>query len=941
MLKRWFKRDLRLSVFDKEIAAFVRETEAAYPADGASHGAEAARAAYDKMCARFRAPRPTGMAVEDAALDGPAGPLKVRIYRPAGLKDDVRLLYFHGGGFVVGSLDSHDDVCAEFAAAAGRELVAVDYRLAPEHTHPAAHEDAAAAARWLAARGPYVALGDSVGGTITTALALEARGTDWAPAATVLIYPGLGGESLGLPAYREHADAPMLSVVELHACWAMRAGRPDYRGLMREDWRFAPFAAASLEGLPPTSVYSVSIDPLRDDGPAWVERLRGAGVEARLFMGGMLPHGALRARRRSKRAARFFEEICKEIKRLAEFASSSTKSAKSGIESDANRTLGSAHMSVADAKSTPQGTYSTYAELPPLPVPDFDTTMQRYLDSVEPLVPAAEFDAVKAAVAAFAAPDGLGRKLHAALVDKAAEKDNWLADWWDDVAYLAYPEPVLINSNFGISVDAGSAADDPATRAAEVAARTVDFVHQLWAETLPPETVGRNKAPIDMSLYRRIFGAARNPGLEKDEIAVHAHDQARHIFAMRKGRYFAIEALGPDGRKATVEDLRVAFQRIIDWTDASAAQEPVAVLTTERRPVWALERQRLLADPVNAATLEMIETAMFGMFFDEQPVASFNDIARSALMGQVGTRWMDKVFSYVVHPDGRISQHGEHSPADGMQFVTAFDYGCDAAAWRTMREEPAEKARSADTAEPKEHGFALTQDSRAAIKSAIAHFEAKTEDLDIEVLVFEEFGKELIKTLGTGPDSFVQMAYQLAYWRKHGRTPKTYESGQTRAFRIGRTETIRSVSVASRDFTALMDDAAAPAEKKVELLRAAFAAHGERGKLSAQAQGVDRHLLGMKLMAAEKGVTAGLELFDQEIWTRGWELSTAQLPMKALRVNGFGPVCWQGYGIGYVIRDDNVTCNISSWRSHPETGSKEFADAIAQAMRDMKGLLQA
>ena len=137
-----------------------------------------------------------------------------------------------------------------------------------------------------------------------------------------------------------------------------------------------------------------------------------------------------------------------------------------------------------------------------------------------------------------------------------------------------------------------------------------------------------------------------------------------------------------------------------------------------------------------------------------------------------------------------------------------------------------------------------------------------------------------------------------------------------------------------------MDDPSASAESKVELLRAAFAAHGERGKLAAMGQGVDRHLLGMKLIAGEQGVSDGLDLFDQEIWTRGWELSTAQLPMKGLLVNGFGPVCWQGYGIGYVIRDDSVTCHVSSWRSHPETSSASFAASIAQAMRDMKALLQ-
>lgn len=933
---------LRLSVFDAEIAAFVRDTEAAYPADGAALGPEAARAAYDAMCAVFRAPRPESVTVEDLRIEGPEGALALRIYRPEGAKGDARLLYFHGGGFVVGSLESHDDVCAELAARTGRELVAVDYRLAPEYPHPAAHQDATAAAQWIASKGPYVALGDSVGGTMAAALALETRGLDWAPAAALLIYPGLGGEPLGLAAYQEHADAPMLSASELRTCWRLRAGAASVDDLMRTDRAFAPLSETDLAGLPPMSMFSSEIDPLRDDGPAWAKRLRAAGVEARVEIGAGLPHGCLRARHRSRRAAAFFDKITSETVRLVEFASGLTRITKSGNAHGERTTKEGAQMSTAETNTPAESTYSTYSALPPLPLPAFDATIQRYLESVEPLLSAEAFATVKSAVDAFAAPGGVGRRLHAQLAARAEGSDNWLAEWWDDVAYLAYPEPVAILSNFGICVDPRHPADDPATRAAEVAARTLDYVHKLWTETLPPETVGRNKAPIDMTLCRRIFGAARTPGLLKDRIDVYTPEQSRHLFVMRKGRYFGVEAYDPaTGRTASVEDLRAAFQRIIDWTDASEAQEPVAVLTTERRPVWALERQRLLGDPANAATLEMIETAIFGLFFDETEAPDINAVSRLALMGEPGARWMDKVYSYVVHGDGRVSQHGEHSPADGMQFVSVFDYACDPAQWRVFREEPDEKAHGATPPQPVEHGFQLSDETKAAIRSATAFFEAKTENVDIEVLVFEEFGKDVIKTLKTGPDSFVQMAYQLAHWRLHQRTPKTYESGQTRAFRLGRTETIRSVSTASRDWCAVMDDAATQAARKIELLRAALEIHGERGKLAAQGQGVDRHLLGLKLLAGETGVTEGLDLYAQEIWGRPWELSTAQLPMSGLWVNSFGPQAPNGYGIGYVIRGHSVTCNVTSWRSHPETQSKRFADAIAQAMRDMRALLEA
>ncbi|MEO1330428.1 MAG: choline/carnitine O-acyltransferase [Pseudomonadota bacterium] len=585
-------------------------------------------------------------------------------------------------------------------------------------------------------------------------------------------------------------------------------------------------------------------------------------------------------------------------------------------------------------------TFALYEKLPPLPLPSLKETAERYLATVEPLVDAAAFAETKRAVEALLAPGGAGEKLHAALEAKAAAKDNWLADWWDDVAYLAFPEPVLLNSNFGISVDARSPSDDPATRAAEVACRTVDFHVGLVNETFPPETVGRAKSPIDMTFFKRILGTTRVPGRLKDEIVTAAVEESRHIAVLRGGRCFAVEVLDDTGRAVSVADLAAAFQRIIDLVDAERADvAPIAVLTTERRPVWALERERLLSDPLNAASLAKMESALFGVFLDEDAYDTFNATARAAIAGKPGARWMDKTFSYVVDGRGRVSQHGEHSTADGMQHVTIFDHGCDKSQIGVFRAQPAETQRRKPDLAPVELEWRLNVQTLAAIEAAVAHFEAKMADYDVEVLHFDDFGKDVIKTLGTGPDSFVQLGYQLAFWRLHGRAPKTYESAQTRAFRLGRTETIRTTSTASKAFCQAFERGETSAEA-ARLLREAFAIHAQRGKEAAAGQGVDRHVLGLALMAQELGESVP-EVATQEVWRRGWELSTAQLPMTALLVNNFGPVTYEGYGIGYVIQNDTVTCHVSSHRSHPDTGSRKFVAELRKAFGEMRGLLEA
>jgi acetyl esterase len=285
---------------DAETAAFIARTEAAYPAEPPADVA-AERAAYDAMCRAFRAPRPPGLAVEE--IDGP---VPMRRYRPAA-PEGAQVLYLHGGGFVLGGLDSHDDVCAEIAAAAGVTLTAVAYRLAPEHRHPAQLEDAAAAFAAVAPVGPTLLVGDSAGATLAAGLALgPARGA----AGLVLIYPALGGDALGLPSYRSRAEAPMLTTAGMAAYARHRGAAPD-------DPTAHPLLATDLAGLPPCFVLAADVDPLRDDAAAWAGRLRAAGVPVRHAVAAGLPHGFLRARHSVARARAAFDDITATVARLA------------------------------------------------------------------------------------------------------------------------------------------------------------------------------------------------------------------------------------------------------------------------------------------------------------------------------------------------------------------------------------------------------------------------------------------------------------------------------------------------------------------------------------------------------------------------------------------------------------------------------------------------
>lgn len=289
-------------ITDPQVLAFIAETEAAYPPEANSADAAGNRRFYDAMCDRFRAPRPAGLAVTDRRLGG----VPCRIY---GTATPVAVLYVHGGGYVVGGLDSHDDVCAEIADATGLQVVAVDYRLAPEHRWPAQIDDVNAV--WQALDRPAVAVGDSAGAALVAGLCLGLRGLRQ-PLGQVLIYPGLGGDR-SAPSYTDNAEAPLLRRSDLDGYRAALHGDGPVA-----DIRARPLAAPDLSGLAPAFVVSADVDPLRDDAPAYVARLRAAGIVADWRNEPELPHGYLRARRGSDRARRSFQAILSAITRFAQ-----------------------------------------------------------------------------------------------------------------------------------------------------------------------------------------------------------------------------------------------------------------------------------------------------------------------------------------------------------------------------------------------------------------------------------------------------------------------------------------------------------------------------------------------------------------------------------------------------------------------------------------------
>jgi acetyl esterase len=261
-------------------------------------GIDAARQRFRDLPRRSVHPE---LRVEDRTIEGPAGSIGIRIYwPPTGSGDSAApvVVYFHGGGFVIGDLDTHDGTARQHAVGADAIVVSVDYRLAPEHPYPAAVEDAWAATRWVAEHGAELGAdtarmavaGDSAGGNIAAAVAQQARDEGGPPILFQLLwYPSvLWDESL--PSFAENATAPILDTRAIAQFSRWYAGDVN---LSDPPAGMAPGRAKNLADLPPAYIGVAGYDPLRDDGIGYGKLLAAAGVPAQVHNAETMVHGYL------------------------------------------------------------------------------------------------------------------------------------------------------------------------------------------------------------------------------------------------------------------------------------------------------------------------------------------------------------------------------------------------------------------------------------------------------------------------------------------------------------------------------------------------------------------------------------------------------------------------------------------------------------------------
>jgi acetyl esterase len=308
---------------DEGMRKFYEKLSAASPPEAVNWPLDLQRKSWNEVCRSFASPKPLGLSIRDVAVPRREGSVYVRVYRPEGEPLRPGVLYMHGGGWVLGGIETHDDMCAEMAAGANVTVVAVDYRLAPEFPHPAQLEDNLAVLAWMRKTGrahgidggSIVAAGDSAGGQMSASLGLYLRDKGMPQLkGQVLIYPVLGID-LDTSSYRRNANGPCLTRSEMIYYWNSVLGSEASGN--RKDKYIIPLLETDYSNLPPAFITAAGYDPLHDEAIIYGERLTKAGTEAVLRREPALAHSYMRARHVSARCKAGFEAIVEGIRSLA------------------------------------------------------------------------------------------------------------------------------------------------------------------------------------------------------------------------------------------------------------------------------------------------------------------------------------------------------------------------------------------------------------------------------------------------------------------------------------------------------------------------------------------------------------------------------------------------------------------------------------------------
>ena len=612
-------------------------------------------------------------------------------------------------------------------------------------------------------------------------------------------------------------------------------------------------------------------------------------------------------------------------------------------------------------------TYEFDSKKPKLPLPLLNETFARLRESILGL-PDVSSEALGAFDRAVAESLPQLEDAQELLRQRHSTLPHYVGEWWDQYAYLASRYPNVIATNvFGIrNADLDPTTEEPKPpvsnphhRAALLALEGTTMLNLLKNERLPPETFGRATEPLCMEQYRRYF-SVRIPGHGMDTLHVSPPEDIKHYHVMVDGGSFLMKigdgATGGDFNFAEYCQLIEEGVRQVRAAGIPNVDECVGALTCADRESWATARDLLMAtSEQNRQNFNNINVAHSVICIDESepPITKYKDLAFSASHGNPKNRWFDRSCIKIVASNGVVMDNGDHTAMDAVVMATIPYEIVAVASLKLVQSGALRRVNVRAAFDPSKYVQVMRWDIPDAVKPMIVRAIEEHTKLtqgpaksDVDIFRFKHYGKDYLRSVGANADAVVQQAIQLAFFKDRHRIAPVYESASTRAFRFGRTETIRSLTPQQREFVLRAGSQGNPGRTspqesalQLKLLKAALKKHADISLMAAGGQGTDRHLFALRL--AQGQLRKALpSVFDDPLFkTSGsYELLTSQM-MGNMFVGGFAHVLPDGYGCCYYLRKDQIWIVVANSTSGGLTDLDRFQKHLTDAFLHIRDLL--
>lgn len=566
------------------------------------------------------------------------------------------------------------------------------------------------------------------------------------------------------------------------------------------------------------------------------------------------------------------------------------------------------------------GTFSQQKSLPDLVVPELKETVSKYLFSVKPFCRTpAEF--ARQELLCKELLEKTGPQLQARLVEYARGKRNWISDFWDLQGYLEVNDPVspyvsyffchapLPTSHKGID-------KDPLLKATAIITAVSKFIEIIKDEALPPEVI--KGTPFCMNGFQLMFNSSRVPGPaggNRDNYVFHSIYENDFIVVGYRGNFYKVYTHDDESKPYGAHEIWQQLYAVINELsvkEQELANAGIGTLTTLHRDEWRFAYAELVKNPLSKDSLETIHKAAYFLALDDVTPVTLEEKSRNSWHGDGYNRFFDKFLQFFVVRNGASGFLAEHSKMDGTPTCTLNDFvtknliQLDPARFLKEVVQPTTRLEQL----PEHLPFVITPKLQDFIKNARSQFNDTVDQHELRVWHYNRLGKRFAKKHGISPDAFIQQIIQLGVYKYLGKQLPTYEAASTRKYFRGRTETGRSVSIASANFVSTWENPQATDGEKIQALKDSAKYHYSYLKMAADGYGVDRHFFGLKNMLKESDQVPALFQDPLFNYTSTWLISTSQLSSEYFDGYGWSQVNDNGFGLAYMLNNEWLHINI-------------------------------